>query len=261
MKRSVAGEGLRLSLFLVLSVFFAVPLWSGGPGAPSCASAAIETVDRAYVKANKDKSGFVLVDVRSAEQYDGKRFFASGVTGGHVAGAVNVPSAVLESSSVADLTVLGLGVEKTILLYCNTGATSLAAARSLEAKGYTKLKNYAGSMGDWGADPAETVVIAGLELDPGGTGTVAVDIPEGLSVTWSVTQGKAVVDLSGTTGASVQVRALQAGEATLKAVLPDQASVESVVTVSGGASGGGGCEMGFLPAVALLFVPLLFLRK
>lgn len=234
----------------------------------SDASLVIETVDRAYVKANKDKSDFVLVDVRPAEYFDGKSFQLGVVTGGHIAGAINVPRPDIESATADQLTVLGLTKDKTIILYCNTGANSLAAAQALETKGYKNLKNYAGSMNDWGADPAETVVIAGLELAFDGTGTVSVDVPKDKSVIWTVKHYPddstgPVVELSSATDIAVDVLALQPGTATLKANISGQASAESTVTVASAPGGGssGGCDMILAPGALLLLAPLLFLRR
>lgn len=229
----------------------------------SGAQSAIENVDRAYVKANKNKSGFVLVDVRPKEYFDGKSFTPGTVAGGHIAGAINVPLAVIQESTVAGLTALGLGTDKTVILYCNTGKTSGTAANELAAKGYGNLKNYLGSMNDWGSDPAETVVIAGLDLALGGedAGVVSLDVPAGTGVRWSITSGAGVVELDSSTANPVGVLALGAGNAVLTATVDGIAKSECFVTVAGTGSGGSGCDLGFAPAAVLLLIPLMLLRK
>lgn len=225
----------------------------------------IRNVDRAYVKANKDRETFVLVDVRPAEYYDGKSFTPGTVAGGHIAGAINVPLAVIESSSAADLAALGIGADKIVILYCNSGKTSRTAAEALVGKGYDSLRNYVGSMNDWGSDPAETVVIAGLDLALGGedTGVVSVDVPAGTEVRWSITSGAGVVELDSSAANPVGVRALGAGEAVLTAAVDGIAGTECTVTVTGTDSGdgGSGCDLGFAPAAVLLLIPLMLLRK
>lgn len=63
--------------------------------------------------------GAVVVDVRSEAEF----------AGGHVAGAVNIPVDQLGAR-------LGeLPADKTILVYCRSGARSAAAARTLKAAG------------------------------------------------------------------------------------------------------------------------------
>lgn len=194
-------------------------------------------VDRAYVKANKDKADFVLVDVRPEEYFNGKvfePFVGQGVAGGHIRGAINVPFPIIQESTADELKALGLDPQKTIILYCNTGNTSRNAAQELLAKGYDNLKNYAGSMRDWGSDPEETVALAPRDLSVGGqASTLSVDVPEGTSVTWSIVSSTvatatadAVIELSGTTGTSVDVIGLRPGTAVVRATVDGMASTE-----------------------------------
>lgn len=231
----------------------------------------IRNVDRAYVKANKDRETFVLVDVRPASFYWGQSYDPALVAGGHIPGAVHVPLAEIESFSLGELASRGITPDRTVILYCNTGRTSRTAADVLVEKGFTNLRNYLGSMNDWGAQPDETVVIAGLELQIGveETGVVSVDVPEGVTVTWSLGDVETasvlsddVVALSATTGRQITVDAVAPGEARLIATADDRAKSEATVIVTAAPGGSsGGCGVGFTPAVVLLLLPLVLLKK
>ena len=125
-----------------------------------CFAAAVADVDQAYVKANVGQPGKVLVDVRSAEIFNGKSPRA-GIPGGHIPGAVNFPLADLEKPE-ADKTLAAAGITKDveIIAYCNTGKQSGKFIDALISKfGYSsdKIKNYKGSMTDWSKDSANPI--------------------------------------------------------------------------------------------------------
>ena len=124
----------------------------------------VEDVDMDYVMTHKDSPGYVLLDVRSKEIYNGKAPFShmkvpyfEGVPGGHIPGAINFP---LENLNIflADKALENIGVTKDniIIIYCNTGSQSGKFADALVRRFHfspSKLKNYRGSVRDWMTDP------------------------------------------------------------------------------------------------------------
>jgi molybdopterin/thiamine biosynthesis adenylyltransferase/rhodanese-related sulfurtransferase len=77
----------------------------------------------------------VFVDVREREEWDE----------GHIPGAVHVPRGYLESrieAAVPDR-------DRSVVVYCASGARSAFATRTLEELGYTDVRNLAGGIVDW----------------------------------------------------------------------------------------------------------------
>mgnify|MGYP000223219244 CR=1 FL=1 len=72
------NRSLLVVLFVLCFAVSAQALF--GPG--------IDVVDQAYVKEKVGQPGFVLVDVRAEEVYNGKSP-REGIPGGHIEGAVN----------------------------------------------------------------------------------------------------------------------------------------------------------------------------
>jgi len=79
------------------------------------------------------KDGALLVDVRTPEEY----------SAGHIDGAVNIPVAELE----ARLGELG-EKQRSVVVYCRSGARSARARTLLEARGFTSVVNL-GAMSRW----------------------------------------------------------------------------------------------------------------
>ena len=121
----------------------------------------IDVVDQAYVKEKTGQPGFVLVDVRAEEVYNGKSP-REGIPGGHIAGAVNFPLANLKAEGAAEaLEKAGIVKDAEIIVYCNSGKQSSQFAEALvEDFGFeaAKVKNYKGSVIDWSKDPANKLV-------------------------------------------------------------------------------------------------------
>lgn len=112
----------------------------------------VEDVNSDYVKEYTGKPGYVLVDVRAEEIFEGKSPMF-GVPGGHIPGAINFPMADLKiAAPSAALSKAGIVKNRTVIIYCNTGT---AAGRFADALirdfnfSPSKLKNYRGSMIDW----------------------------------------------------------------------------------------------------------------
>ncbi|NJD30718.1 MAG: rhodanese-like domain-containing protein [Gammaproteobacteria bacterium] len=82
--------------------------------------------------------GAVLVDVRSQAEFDG----------GHVIDAKHIPQEQLASSAET----LKKYREKVVITCCESGMRSGAAARVLQAQGFTKVVNLRGGLQAWRAD-------------------------------------------------------------------------------------------------------------
>lgn len=82
--------------------------------------------------------GAVLVDVRSANQYKD----------GHIEGARNVPGDQIADGAKAVEKYAG----KRLVLYCDTGATAGAAARTLIRAGVKEVFSLRGGLAAWRQD-------------------------------------------------------------------------------------------------------------
>jgi rhodanese-related sulfurtransferase len=83
-------------------------------------------------------AGAALVDVRSTNQFKD----------GHISGARNVPGDQI-ASGVAALDKLK---EKTVIVCCDSGVTSGAAARKLTQLGFKQVYNLRGGLSAWRQD-------------------------------------------------------------------------------------------------------------
>ena len=122
------------------------------------------TLIRDVLPAVRKKGSADLVDIRSADEYNGKIFAPAGfqelaVRAGHIPGAVNVPwganvNADGTFKTVAELKKLyadkGIDGEKAIITYCRIGErSSLTWFVLSEILGY-EVKNYDGSWTEYG---------------------------------------------------------------------------------------------------------------
>ncbi|MEG1774400.1 MAG: rhodanese-like domain-containing protein, partial [Oscillospiraceae bacterium] len=104
--------------------------------------------------AAEGKSDAKLVDIRSADEYQGKVFAPAGVPelsirAGHIPGALLLPNEVIAELALSQLPDL----DAEILLYCRSGNRSRQAADTLVALGYTRVYDF-GGIQSW---PYETV--------------------------------------------------------------------------------------------------------
>ena len=97
---------------------------------------------QAYELLQKDPS-ITLLDVRTPEEYAPE----------HIAGAILIPIQVLSEN----LSKLVNAKDKKIIVYCHSGARSVAASRILTQNGFTPL-NVKGGITAWKSD--------GLSLSP-----------------------------------------------------------------------------------------------
>lgn len=86
----------------------------------------------------QNKENFVLLDVRTKEEYDEKR----------IEGSILLP---VQELSEGSLKKIGLEdkKDKEILVYCRAGGRSMKACKILKSLGYEKVKNMAGGISCW----------------------------------------------------------------------------------------------------------------
>ncbi|MCR4817610.1 MAG: hypothetical protein K5841_01475 [Fretibacterium sp.] len=117
----------------------------------------IESVDQAYVKEHLGKPGFLLVDVREADVFNGKSPF-EGAPGGHIPGAINFPSSRLNlGNAEEELQKSGLTKDITLILYCNAGLISSQFGEALVNDfGFKdfRIKSYRPGTMEWVKNPA-----------------------------------------------------------------------------------------------------------
>ena len=126
-----------------------------------------EVVDQDYVKEHVGQPGFLLVDTRPAEVYNGKSPF-EGAPGGHIPGAVNFPASWLEhKDAAAALESVGLKKDITLILYCNAGLLSGQFAEALVKDfGYSdsRIKQYKEGTLVWSKTPGNKLLPEDHEL-------------------------------------------------------------------------------------------------
>ena len=84
----------------------------------------VEDVDMNYVIEHTGQPGYVLVDVRPEENYEGESPMP-GVPGGHIPGAISFPLEDLKvAAASAALAKVGVVKSNTVILYCNTGTAA-----------------------------------------------------------------------------------------------------------------------------------------
>jgi rhodanese-related sulfurtransferase len=82
--------------------------------------------------------GALVLDLRPKESFEA----------GHIADARNVPAAELAGSADS----LKKWREKTVITYCDSGASGAQAARTLTKLGFTKVFNLDGGLSGWTKD-------------------------------------------------------------------------------------------------------------
>ena len=123
----------------------------------------VEDVDSSYVKEHSGRPGYILVDARPEESYNGKSP-RPGVPGGHIPGAINFPLENLTMKTQLAAALLareGITKNKTIIIYCNTGVLSGRLADQLVRLfnfSPSKLKNYRGGTVEWVRNPSHILL-------------------------------------------------------------------------------------------------------
>ena len=91
----------------------------------------------------EEKSGYIILDVRTPEEFADK----------HIPGAINIPNETIGTQKIPQLP----DKEQLILVYCRSGNRSKQASEKLVALGYTNIVEF-GGINDW---PGE--VVSGAE--------------------------------------------------------------------------------------------------
>lgn len=85
----------------------------------------------------------VIVDIREAKEFKA----------GHIAGALNIPNAKLESR----LSELKKYQDKPVVVVCQSGQSASAAVEKLKKHGFSHATKLKGGMAQWQADSLPTV--------------------------------------------------------------------------------------------------------
>lgn len=123
-----------LAAVLLISIVALVGCSGGATGENNADNAAVmemtgDTLDKIQ-EDNKEKEKYLVIDVRSAEEYDA----------GHVKHAINIPFDQIEGR----LSEIESYKDKDIVTVCNTGNKSGKVAETLVANGFTKVSNAQG---------------------------------------------------------------------------------------------------------------------
>jgi len=120
----------------------APPGLTTSPAAPAAAATTDRkelSVDEAHalIAANKANPNFIIIDVRTPEEY----------AAGHIENSVNID---YNSASFQE-EIEKLDKNKTYLVYCRTGVRSTAASYTLVQSGFTSVYHINGGLVDWQA--------------------------------------------------------------------------------------------------------------
>jgi len=118
--------------------------------------------DKDYILSHLDDPNMVVLDARTAGEYEGSDVRAA--RGGHIPGAVNLdwmltldrannfrlkPEAELRTM----LTERGITPDKEVIVHCQTHHRSSQSYVMLKSLGFDKIRGYDGSWSEWGNDP------------------------------------------------------------------------------------------------------------
>lgn len=127
------------------------------------ASVADIDVSADYVLSKINTPGYVIWDSRSVLEYIGYDL-RTNPRGGHIPYAVSLDWTNLQTQDANGVSVLkssaeilellkehGITPDKEIIIYCQAGVRSSYSSDTLLGLGFTKVKNYTGSWGEWSA--------------------------------------------------------------------------------------------------------------
>jgi thiosulfate/3-mercaptopyruvate sulfurtransferase len=116
-----------------------------------------------YVLSKINTPGYVIWDARTVLEYIGYDL-KTNPRGGHIPYAVNLDWTNLQEQASSGVYVLksnlqildllaqhGITPDKEIIVHCQAGVRSAYASDTLLGLGFTKVKNYTGSWGEWSA--------------------------------------------------------------------------------------------------------------
>jgi rhodanese-related sulfurtransferase len=89
----------------------------------------------ASIQKNSGNANFVLLDVRTADEF----------TSGHIAAAINIDYYAADFKA----NIAKLDKNKQYLVYCRTGIRGAASVQIMLDQGFTKTQNMAGGITEW----------------------------------------------------------------------------------------------------------------
>ena len=119
--------------------------------------------DKTYVQQSLGKTGIIILDVRSPDEYQGN--IKSSQRVGHIPGAINLDwvnnlamvEGVAKMKPAIELKQLyeklGVTPDKEIIVHCQTGVRASQTYFTLKYLGYGQVRVYDGSWEEWGNDP------------------------------------------------------------------------------------------------------------
>ena len=125
---------IYLSLLALMSCLLTGALLVGCQDTPTSADGYEQISAEAAKELMDTKTDYILLDVRTQEEYDL----------GHIPGAIVIPNEVISEEAESMLTDKG----QLILVYCRSGRRSKEAAQKLVDLGYTNVKEFGGII-DW----------------------------------------------------------------------------------------------------------------
>ena len=120
----------------ILSIFFVILLLASCSAAPSEVTFRQISMDDA-VTMMAEETGYVLLDVRTAEEFAEK----------HIPGAICIPNETIGSDEILELP----NKSQLIMVYCRSGNRSKQAAQKLADLGYTNIVEFGGII-DWNGE-------------------------------------------------------------------------------------------------------------
>ena len=120
------------------------------------------SANSSYILERLGNADTCLLDVRSAEEYNGMRKYAE--RAGHIPGAVNLEWTQMmdqarnlrfkpDEELHALLESVGVSAAREVIVYCQTHHRSAHSYLVLKHLGFKRLKGYPGSWSDWGNNP------------------------------------------------------------------------------------------------------------
>lgn len=121
-------------------------------------------IKRDELKANLVENKLIVIDTREKREYEGATPYGE-QRRGHIPGALHFYFKDLIDSKgnlltneeiISKLGILGIQLDTPVAAYCTGGIRSAFFIAVLANLGFTNVKNYAGSMWEWSAEPANS---------------------------------------------------------------------------------------------------------
>jgi len=116
-----------------------------------CEAAYTQISQEEAAKIMAEETGFIVLDVRTQEEYDGA----------HIPGAVNIANETIGTDEIPELP----DKDQVLLVYCRSGRRSKEASEKLAALGYTHVLEFGGII-TWTGETISTADEELIEDDP-----------------------------------------------------------------------------------------------